>query len=224
MMNILAIDTSTSNLSILLKTNNHLISETIENAREENEAILDRIDALLKNMQIQLDEIDYLACGIGPGSFVGVRLGVSVIQGLAFALDKPIVSFSSMQAMAATMLNQHQLTEIQLGLDARMGDVYYGIYQRNHENIIEIIKENAQLIDQLQFDQTKKALSGDIFKYEVITNQINAYEIYHLERLDLKHMLETLEYKIQSGQVLKTPEDLQPVYLQGTKNWKKASS
>ncbi|TNF70009.1 MAG: tRNA (adenosine(37)-N6)-threonylcarbamoyltransferase complex dimerization subunit type 1 TsaB [Gammaproteobacteria bacterium] len=215
-MKILALDTSTDSCSVALLVDQSVYGKTILQARKHNELVIPTIDDLLKEQQVNMEDIDYFACGIGPGSFVGVRLGVSVIQGLAYAIDKPVIAFSSMSAIAIMVMEKEKLSQIQVGLDARMDDIYYGHYRKKVSGIVETVVEKGIHTSALELDYQTKDLVGDGFKIND-----DHYQQHVAGPLSLRFIMPTLLDQIASKQTLSEIEMLQPVYLQGVKNWKK---
>lgn len=97
--------------------------------------LLPWITDVLKSESIALRDLDAIAVGIGPGAFTGVRLGVAVVQGLAFAADLPVAPVASLDAIAASALTHPLIDDMDIGLhhftvaiDARMGEVYWANY------------------------------------------------------------------------------------------------
>ena len=101
-------------------------------AREEladqrhSEIILQMIDALLRDVGLELAAFDGIAFGAGPGSFTGLRIGCGVAQGLAFAAGIPVACVSTLLAVA----QGSRADRVAVCLDARMGEVYFGAFQR----------------------------------------------------------------------------------------------
>ncbi|MCF6807387.1 tRNA (adenosine(37)-N6)-threonylcarbamoyltransferase complex dimerization subunit type 1 TsaB [Thiotrichales bacterium 19S9-12] len=215
-MKVLVIDTSTDSCSVSLLIDRDVYSKNIVQAKRHNELLLPTIDKLLSEHQVSLESLDYLACGIGPGSFVGVRLGISVIQGLSFAYDIPVVSFSSMAAIAAMVMKREKVSKIQVGIDAKMGDIYYGYYKLVSD-VVEVIEEKSVLANELELVERARDLVGDGFKQK----DIKKYMLHPAGPLTLRFIVPTIIYKINHEMLVKPTEALQPVYLQGTKNWKK---
>lgn len=84
-----------------LKTNQgQILTRKNEKQQEHNRFILPAVDGLLAEAGMRLQDLDYLSAGRGPGSFVGTRLAVAVIQGLAFGVQKPVVGTSHLALMA----------------------------------------------------------------------------------------------------------------------------
>lgn len=124
-MKILALDTSTETCSVALLIGGELI-ESAASGVQHSSRILPMAEALLAQADIALAQLDTLAFGRGPGLFTGLRIGAGVVQGLAFALELPVVPVSSLAALAHGIDARHVLA----ALDARMGQVYWGAYER----------------------------------------------------------------------------------------------
>jgi tRNA threonylcarbamoyladenosine biosynthesis protein TsaB len=135
---ILAIDTSSAWCSVALSvgsTHEHLAERHELLGPSASQYLLPWITDLLKQEGITLRDLDAIAVGIGPGAFTGVRLAVAVVQGLALATDLPVTPVASLDAIAASAIDntllqtmdssKHQFT---VAIDARMGEVYWANY------------------------------------------------------------------------------------------------
>lgn len=128
-MKILALETSTEACSVALLCG-HEILEHFEIAPRQHAAmLLPMVDRLIKQAGLQLKQLDALALGYGPGSFMGVRLAVSTAQGLAMGAQLPVVPVSSLQALAQRAWQQQAMSHIAPAWDARMGEIYWGAYE-----------------------------------------------------------------------------------------------
>ncbi len=101
--------------------------ERFELGEQHSHRILPMIDALLGDAGLRLAGLDALAFGRGPGSFTGLRISAAVAQGLGFAADLPVVPVSSLAALAQGTTQERVL----VAMDARMNQVYWGIYVRD---------------------------------------------------------------------------------------------
>lgn len=131
MATILAIDTSADACSAALTVEGEVITRQVLAAREHTRWLLPMIDELLAESALHLTQLDALAFTNGPGSFTGLRIGMATIQGLAFGADLPVVPLSTLQAMAAGAIRRRQLpvgARALPALDARMGELYWGLY------------------------------------------------------------------------------------------------
>lgn len=125
-MKLLAIDTATEACSAALMIDDQ-IEQYFEIAPREHAAkILVMIDRLMADAQLRPSQLDAMAYGRGPGSFIGVRIAAAVTQGIAFGADLPVVPVSSLAAIAQGSAHDNVLVAV----DARMKEVYWGQYRR----------------------------------------------------------------------------------------------
>lgn len=127
-MLILAADTSTPYLSIALCRDTAVVAEiSILADRKHSEKLLLYVDQLLRETETALSDIDLLAIAHGPGSFTGIRVGVSAWKGLAAGADLPIVGISTLDALARRAeASERTLCTL---LDAKMNEVYGAVYR-----------------------------------------------------------------------------------------------
>ena len=128
MSTILALDTTTDNCSVALAVDSKITQVIKVLPREHNKHIHNMIAEILKLNNKSLRDIDYIAVTVGPGSFTGIRLGLSVAQGLAFGLGIKIIPVSSLLAIAINYFAENDNGQVLVGLDARMGEIYWAIY------------------------------------------------------------------------------------------------
>jgi tRNA threonylcarbamoyladenosine biosynthesis protein TsaB len=154
-MTILCLETSTKSCSVALGENGKLLSlkESVDEKHSHAENLTLYIEAVCKQAKINLKEVDAIAVSKGPGSFTGLRIGVSAAKGLCYALDKPLIAINSLQAMAASYISQKPEARSQKPLfcpmiDARRMEVYCAVYD---EQLNEIKKTSADIIDESSF-------------------------------------------------------------------------
>ncbi len=128
-MKILALDTCTEMCSVALLTQDRLFEQAITTQRGHSERVLGMLDDLLQEANMSLKDIDLLAFGRGPGSFTGVRVGVGVAQGIAFARQLPVIPVSTLAAVAQRAIDEFGAKYIAVALDARMGEIYAAHYR-----------------------------------------------------------------------------------------------
>jgi tRNA threonylcarbamoyladenosine biosynthesis protein TsaB len=126
-MRLLALDTATEACSVALIDGTALIGRYAEVGRGHAEEVLAMVDAVLGEADIPLRGLNGIAAGIGPGSFTGVRISVSVAQGLAYGAGLPVVPLTSLEALAWRALGEGTGQALAC-LDARMGEVYWGCF------------------------------------------------------------------------------------------------
>ena len=144
-MNLLAIDTSTEACSAALGIGGTIIERSELAPRRHAELILPMIESLLAEARLSRCDLHGIAVGRGPGAFTGVRLAISVAQGLALGLDVPVVPVSSLAALAldAPDDDAHRDNAILAVIDARMGEIYAGAFRRTRDGLVEAISEET---------------------------------------------------------------------------------
>jgi len=127
-MKILAADTSTPSGSVaLLEDDNVMVEWTLQSAKTHNRRLLKTVDSLLETLGWSIQEIDGFAVTTGPGSFTGLRIGLTTIKTLAWTLGKPFAGIPSLDALAAP-LGFARLPVCPI-LDAHKKEVYLAVYQ-----------------------------------------------------------------------------------------------
>lgn len=128
-MKILALDTSTEACSAALLQNDSWCSRYAIAPRGHTELILPMCEEVLAECGCTLAQVDAVAFGRGPGAFTGVRVAVSVAQGIAAGRDLPVVPISSLAALAHGYARECNATHVLAAIDARMGELYWGGYE-----------------------------------------------------------------------------------------------
>lgn len=143
-MKLLAFETATEACSVALWIDGE-VHERYELApRRHTELALPWADALLAEAGIRKSQLDAIACGRGPGAFTGVRLAVALVQGLGLALDRPVIGISTLAALALEA-SAPVGDAIYAAIDARMGEVYVGGFERDADGVRAIGAE--QLVE-----------------------------------------------------------------------------
>ncbi|MFA5144225.1 MAG: tRNA (adenosine(37)-N6)-threonylcarbamoyltransferase complex dimerization subunit type 1 TsaB [Candidatus Omnitrophota bacterium] len=136
-MTILAIDTSTDYLSLAVMRGGKIVARFHRRSHMRHSSLLvPTIDRLLKKVRMKLSGIDSFAISIGPGSFTGLRIAVATIKGLAFALDKPIVTIPTLDVVAQNAKSFKGI--ICPVLDARKNKVYACLYESDGKTVKRI--------------------------------------------------------------------------------------
>lgn len=141
-LKILAVDTATRCCSAAVRVGDRLTAEmTVVSERTHSTHLMTMIRETLKMANLALQAIDGLAVSIGPGSFTGLRIGISTVQGLAFAGQKPCVGVSSLEALACACLPWPQ--GVCALMDARKGEVYAGYYRERAGRLERLAPERV---------------------------------------------------------------------------------
>lgn len=145
-MKLLAIETATEACSVAVWIDGE-VRERFEIApRRHAELALPWAEGLLAEAGIARSQLDAIAVGRGPGAFTGVRLAIAIAQGIALALDKPVVPVSTLAALAV----QAESDLILAAIDARMGEIYAATFRRDGEQVIATSKETVGAPDAVQ--------------------------------------------------------------------------
>ncbi|GAB1268760.1 tRNA (adenosine(37)-N6)-threonylcarbamoyltransferase complex dimerization subunit type 1 TsaB [Aurantivibrio infirmus] len=132
MSQLLAIDTSTAACSVAISTDGKVVEDFVIAPQDHTQRLLPMVDNLLASKNLQLSDIDAIAFTNGPGSFTGLRICLSIVQGLAFGANLPVIPISTLEVMVAgaqRLLNLGVQQNILPMLDARMAEVYWGLYK-----------------------------------------------------------------------------------------------
>lgn len=144
MTTLLALDTATEACSVALLRDGRVLSHYEVIPRLHAQRLLPMIQQLLGEAGIALSAVDALAFGRGPGAFTGVRIAVGVVQGLAFALDRPVLPVSTLATIAQRAMREHAAEQVAVAIDARMDEVYWGCY-RASEGEMQLLGSEAVL-------------------------------------------------------------------------------
>lgn len=178
-MNYLFIDTSTSNLTLSLLNDYKEIyrySELIENDMASK--ILSILDLILKKNNMILDDIDKIFVVNGPGSFTGIRVGVTISKVICWALKKEIIPISSLEVLATTPIN----TKFSIPMiDARRGNVFAGIYDKDLNiiskdqliNLDEILKDKDSDYTIVSYNDIQNSMKPSINPIRIIMKHKN---------------------------------------------------
>ena len=130
-MRLLALDTSSLACSAALMVDEAVTERHDVRPREHTRLLIPMLRALLEDSALTLRELDAIVLGNGPGSFIGMRIGASVAQGLAYGAGIDIVPVSSLAAVAAEVFATREAEEVTVAQDAHMQEVYLGRFRRD---------------------------------------------------------------------------------------------
>ena len=131
---LLAIETSTEACSVAVYVNGEVISRHELAPRRHTQLVLPWADELMAQAGLRKSQLDAIAVGRGPGAFTGVRLAIALVQGLALALDRPVLPVSTLAVLA----RQGQGDRLLAAIDARMGEIYLGAFARRGDDIVAL--------------------------------------------------------------------------------------
>jgi tRNA threonylcarbamoyladenosine biosynthesis protein TsaB len=141
-MRVLGIDSSTPGCSVALLNNDTIVAERIADPLPSySKYLLQMVDQVLTEGKSRLDDVDGFAVTIGPGSFTGLRIGVSLLKGFVLATEKPFVGINSLEALARTLDSPKY--PICTALDARKSEVYAAVFESQKDGLRPLLKESA---------------------------------------------------------------------------------
>ncbi len=164
-MTILQIETATTVCSVALANRGQVIAfKEIDQRNIHAEVITVFIDEILKGASIKYNELDAVAVSSGPGSYTGLRIGVSTAKGLCYALDKPLIAVETLEAMAGGIISKGVDHDVLLCpmIDARRMEVYTALFDSTGNRVqpttAEVIDGNSFAT---QLAQSKILFFGD---------------------------------------------------------------
>ncbi len=174
---ILCIETATTNCSVALSVNGSVIALREDNSKEYSHAerLHVFIEEVLAEAQVPKPKLNAIAVSKGPGSYTGLRIGVSAAKGLCFALDIPLLAIPTLQSLAAQGSSGHDF--IIPMLDARRMEVYSAVYNSQGEEIREVRAEvlEADLYQEYLDKGRTLFLGSGAAKYQTICSHGNAH-------------------------------------------------
>lgn len=210
---ILNIETATTNCSVSLSKEGEtlFLKEDYNSNFSHAESLHLFIDDVITSAKIKPSLIDAIAVSKGPGSYTGLRIGVSAAKGLCFSLDKPLISVSTLELLS------HQV-KIDRGcivpmLDARRMEIYSAIFDKNHSQIREI---QAQILEETSFlNELEKGkvyfIGNGVEKTKTIIKHENAVFIEH--KLPSANEMGTLSFEKYKKNEFENLAYFEPFYL-----------
>jgi tRNA threonylcarbamoyladenosine biosynthesis protein TsaB len=228
LMLILGLDASTQAASVALVSGDHLLGEYFLNAGvPHSKSLLFMIDELLKRVGVGLSDIDALAVSTGPGSFTGLRLGISVVKALGMAYKKPLLAIPTLDALIQALpYSRHLLCPI---MDAKKKQVYTALYQWEKNDWIRLTPDAVIAPEALAatLNQPVLFLGDAVYEYwEILRHLLKeksffAPSNYNHPRASQVALLGLKELKEKRGL---TPQELAPRYIRRPEaevNWDK---
>lgn len=211
---ILCLETTTTNCSVALAQHGKVIAlkEDMSKGYSHGERLHQYVAEVLKECGYKLKDLDAVAVSKGPGSYTGLRIGVSSAKGLCFANDIPLIAVATLQSLAH-QVNLEEITHIIPLLDARRMEVYSAVFNAKFEKIRET---RAEIIDEHSFDsyleEGKTVFIGNgVEKFEAICEHPNALFIW--DALPSAREMAPLAENYFENNVLEDLAYFEPYYL-----------
>ena len=205
MSRILCVDTSSFICSVSVFENLSLISSnSTEVEKSHSKLLIQLIDQSLKDAKIKINEVDAFAVSMGPGSYTGLRIGVSTIKGLCYSLEKPLISINTLEILSKSALNHinnYNDFFICPMIDARRMEVFIKMLDNDFN---EVEKDKALILDDKSFNDFGGGKLIYFFgdgsnKFQKITNNKNFHFIDNIISTS-KHMGELANIKYENNQ------------------------
>lgn len=134
-MSLLALDTSSLACSVALSHEGGIVERHALEPKEHTRLLIPMIRDVLRQAGVQPADLDAVVLGNGPGSFIGIRIGASVAQGLCYGAGLKLVPVSSLAAVAAEAFRESVAERVLVAQDAHMGEVYLARYRRGDDDL-----------------------------------------------------------------------------------------
>lgn len=209
-MKLLALETTGKVCSIAVADNEKIIGElNINNGYTHSQTLLPNISALLSMINLHANDIDYVACSVGPGSFTGIKIGMATAKAFAHALNIPLIAVNALDGLANNIVCEKVIVPI---MDARREQVYAAVYQHSNrmtdylnDNIHEIVKLALSFGDEIIF------LGDGVSSYKHIL-KTHPNISFVPEHLNLQHAssIANVAFNLQN---VSSYLDIEPFYL-----------
>ncbi|QCO68308.1 tRNA (adenosine(37)-N6)-threonylcarbamoyltransferase complex dimerization subunit type 1 TsaB [Luteimonas yindakuii] len=216
-MYLLAFETATEACSVAVFANGE-VRERFELApRRHAELALPWAEALLAEAGIARSRLDAIAVGRGPGAFTGVRLGIALAQGVALALDVPVVAVSTLATLAAPVLRDTPQARVLAAIDARMGEVYAAAFAAGEHGPALLDAERVCAPDQVDIADAAGWI-GVGTGFDAVDGALAQRLAGRLQRVDataLPHAADTARVAVllHAAGAAVAPERVEPAYL-----------
>jgi tRNA threonylcarbamoyladenosine biosynthesis protein TsaB len=221
MANILAIETSSDACSVSLSFDNYEYHFHEILPKQHTERLLIEIKILLKLARAQLQDLDAIAVGCGPGSFTGIRLACSIAQGLAFSNNLKTIQISSLEVLAKNINTKLGAEPIVSIVDARMQQLYIGEFSYSKEGLVS---SNIFVLPVEEFNSSvyeeNTFFVGD--GCDLVRKELTEISTNIFLNLPLAEDLLSIAKDKYTNNELLEPAELLPMYLFGEDQWKKA--
>ncbi len=215
-MKLLAIDTSSNACSVALQVADEIMEQHVVEPRAHTRILLPMISELMSEGGVSPDGLDAIVLGNGPGSFIGMRIGASVVQGMCFGAGIPVAPVSSLAAIAVEAFADYPHEQVVVAQDARMNEIYLACFRKGADGLAEPVDDEAIVrIGSLSIGNSPYAAAGAAWTHYPELVEANSRNIAVLLPMTVpraKYLLRPGQVIIESGQAI-SPEDLAPAYL-----------
>lgn len=210
-MRLLAVDTSNKIASVAVFEDNKFLGEKItDDQKTHSEKFLPIVDELLNELNLNINDIDMFAVSVGPGSFTGIRIGVATVKGMAQALDRKVISVTSLEGLIE-MVESENVCAI---INAKHGNVYTQIKYKNKLEEPDFMTID-QLLNELKNREEEFIIVGDATSEfeEIFKNNIKCEIFEEKIKTSLYIGKSALNKYLRDENAVKSPNEINPIYL-----------
>lgn len=214
-MKILAIDTTTKIMCIGLFDGEKIYEYSMKLGPLQSDLLVPAIKRLVDALKWRMQEIDYFACGLGPGSFTGIRVGLSAIKGFAWSLNKPVAGISTLELMARNAAEFPGM--IMPAVDAKRNLVYCAVFTFTRGKVKRLMPD--QLIGKEEFIKKIKPNSVifgdalDLYKQDILRRAKNPLLLEQDYWYPQGHNLVYAALEMIKAKKTKNAFNIKPIYL-----------
>lgn len=207
-MNLLAIHTATELCAVAVLVNGKSYERNIVESRIHGQKILFMVDDLLQEAGVLISHIDAFIVIQGPGSFTGIRIGISIINAFAFSHNKPVIPISTLQFYAQSAASLFDIESVSVALDARMDEIYWEQFVNEQGVMTSLAGPKVLSLIKLSFDVQQITNlgvgNGFIFFEKSLKKWVTKVESEFIPKLidlfpliesKLQHKMELISYK-----------------------------
>ncbi len=223
-MKILAVDTSSKNCSVAIvevdenKNYNVLACENSDDEKTHSQKLMPMIDKIFKETNLELKNMDILACCVGPGSFTGIRIGIATMKAFADVTNIKTVSVTSLESLSYNIEEDGIIIPI---IDCKNNNVYSAIFSRENNTYKQIGENISDSIDNAinlykEFSQNKKIIfvgDGSILYKDLLTSKLSNQLIFSDNNVQSSISLAKCAYNKYLEGLYGDSNNLSPLYL-----------
>ena len=212
-MLMLCVDSSSQAATAALMCDGELLSEYTQNQKKTHSVkMLPMIEKMIEDVGMELSDVDYFACGIGPGSFTGLRIGVATMRGFAKTLDKKCVAVNSLEALANNVSGYRG--KVFSLLSARENECYCAVYENGEEVMPPCVLTLEEIVKNAEGTNCVLVGDGALINRDYFENALPeaCFTSERNNMISAQSMAEIALKKIEKNEICDT-EGLIPLYL-----------
>lgn len=228
MAKLLAVESSTVACSVALNNDGVIDERFLIAPQQHTQRLLPMVDELLKANRVVLSDLDAIIYSCGPGSFTGLRIGLGVVQGLAFGASLPVIKVSSLELLAFGICREQELPEQTLvipAFNAHMSEVYWGVYRYQEASMEPVVTDSVSRFEGIDLTEhgaapQKVIAVGDGWQDQSDFEYLNIDEVYADVYPHAADLARLGAARLEEGKV-ESVFEAAPTYVRKETTWKK---